>query len=284
MKEILLPINLDTNYENLLAYAKSVAIRSKARITFFYAGTRRLINTSKGSNEYESTQDPVEFCSNIRYRSYREIIAQLFEEMHQSEISFKFRYYQGTSLRGIRKQCKRNDYDLLILGVNSTQGWRGYFEGAVASKLIGEVKTPVFVVPISTDFNNIEHITYAADLTDYDPNVIQQVKSLASIFDARLTIAHVNTQHEEGQEQYLDSLEQTISDTLDYPKVYYKFFDHTDIFSGIKNFVSHNNSNMVAMINRKKFSWSELFSPKSLTRKMAQDLRVPILAFSKPSA
>lgn len=284
MKEILLPVNLNTKSENLLAYAKSVAIRTKARITFFYAGTRRSLLSDGETTEYDSSQNFESFCEKIKYKRYRETLFQLFSEMQDTEIKFRFRYYQGTSLRGIRKECRRNHYDLLILGTNTTQGWRGYLEGAVASKLIGEVRTPVFVVPISTDFNQIEHITYATDLTDYDPSIMQQVKSLATIFDARLTIAHVNTQQEEGQEKYLNSLEQTISDTLDYPKVYYKFFDHADIFSGIKNFVNHNNTNMVAMINRKKFSWSDIFSPKSLTRKMAQDLRVPILAFSKPSA
>lgn len=281
MKEILLPINLDTNYENILAYAKSVATRSNARVTFFYAGARRLINTSHSSNLFESTQDRHSFLTSIRYRSYRNIIASLFEEMDTLKLSFRFKYYQGSSLRGIRKESQKNEYDLLILGVNPYQGWRGYIEGAVASSLIGEVNIPVFIVPISNDFNSIEHITYAVDLTAYDPQVIRQVKDLASIFDAKLTIAHVNTEQEEGRESYLNSLEQTVSATLDYPKVYYKFFDHTDIFAGIKTFVSQNNPNIVAMINRKKFSWRELFSPKSLTRKMAQDLRVPILAFSK---
>jgi hypothetical protein len=138
-------------------------------------------------------------------------------------------------------------------------------------------------VPRESRYNEIRHITYAVDLTDYDPSIIQQVKHIASLFDAKLTIAHVNTDHaEQDREQYQISLERTITDTLDYPKVFYKFFDHADPFGGIKHFVSLNNSNLLAMINRKAFSWRELFfKPTSLTRKMVQEIRVPILAFRK---
>ena len=278
MKEILVPVNLRADYENLLAYAKSVAIRTDARITFFYAGTRRLL---KGATTYEQPESLASFYRRIKQGQMRQLIQQLFEEMEHARINFRFHYYLGNSLRGIKRECRTTHYDLLILGTQYTEGWRGYVEGALASKLIGEVNTPVFVVPTRTDFSQIEHITYAIDLAHYDPNIIHQVKSIAGIFDARLTIIHVNMNEETGKEQYLDSLEKTISDTIDYPKVYYKFFDHKDIFTGIQNFVQQNNANMVAMTNRKKFSWRGFFSSNSLTRKMTQNLSVPVLAFSK---
>ncbi|RMG27836.1 MAG: universal stress protein [Bacteroidetes bacterium] len=283
MKEILVPVNLRADFENLLAYAKSVAIRTEARLTFFYTGTRRLLK-GKGPNEYESTEDAASFYRRIRSNEMRGLVRRLFEESKHAQINFRFRYHLGSNTRGIIRECKSQHYDLLILGTHEQAGLRGFVHQAMASRIMGEVNTPVLVVPISSSFSQIEHITYATDLSDYDPNIIKQIKSIAAIFDARLTIAHVNIEQNGQNEAYLNSLEKTISDTLDYPKVYYKFFDHADPLGGIQKFVKQNDTHLLAMINRKKFRWSELFSPKSLTRKMARNMTIPVLAFSKPSS
>jgi len=170
-----------------------------------------------------------------------------------------------------------------VLSALSAPGIIGYVQRTYLSMMIGETDTPVLMVPDRSKYMAIDNITYAVDLTDYDSSIIQQVKALATLFDAKLNIVHVNNskQSQEEREQYLHSLEKTITDTLDYPKVNYKFFDYSDTYLGITNFVRHNNTQLVAMINRKKFSWKELFTVKSMTRKMIKDLNVPLLAFSK---
>lgn len=279
MKEILVPINLHADVDHLLAYVRSVAIRTDARVTFLYTSSRRLVKGA--SSEYQSHEPSEPYFKRVRSGRIRRKLRQFFEANQHAGISFRFQAAVGTTLRAISRACKQHAYDLLILGTPNTQGWRAYLNSALASRIISAVNTPVLLVPNQPEIDRIEHITYAVDLSDYDPNVIRQVKSIATIFDAKLTLAHVNTYEEHEQEQYRLSLERTISDTLDYPKVYYKFFDHADIFGGIKKFVAQNNSNLVAMINRKRFSWREIFSPKSLTRRMAQELSVPVLAFSK---
>ncbi|MEL7339407.1 MAG: hypothetical protein AAGM67_02895, partial [Bacteroidota bacterium] len=101
-------------------------------------------------------------------------------------------------------------------------------------------------------------------------------------FDAKLTIVHINEAPSKAEkEAYRNVLESMISATLDYPKVYYKFFDHADPLGGIRKFIDMNNSNLLAMTNRKKGSWRDRFFPKSLTQQMARELEVPLLAFRK---
>ena len=172
----------------------------------------------------------------------------------------------------IIRETFRNTYELIVMGHKEYKGVRSLLNEARVSKVIGQVNIPVFAIPMEQHFKNIDHITYAVDLTDYDPRIIRQVKSIAQIFDARLSITHVNSETEVEKEKYLLALEKTISDTLDYPKVTYKFFDHSDPLKGILNFMKLNNSNMVAMISRTKFSWRQLFSPKSMTQLMSRKL------------
>lgn len=281
MKRILVPVNLRSDYENILGYAASVAVRSNAVLTVFYAGGTRLLK-NKTRRVFSSDIPSEEMFREIRNPHILAASQQIWESLSARNIQFEFKFATSSSIYEIIRETQESAYELVIMGTHAAPGLRGYFRTALASRLIADVQAPVFIVPAKRDYNEIQHITYAVDLTEYDPQIISQVKAIASMFDAKLTIVHVNSQEpREGNEKYMNSLERTISDTLDYPKVYYKFFDHADPLSGIKKFVDQNNINLLAMINRKKFSWKNFFSNPGFTHKMTRDGSVPILAFHK---
>ena len=283
MKKILVPIDLRSDYANVIDYATAVANRSQARIVVYYAGGRRFFQHTE-NDCYAAEQDSQPFLDSIRNEKLKEQVKSLFTYFKGHRVAFDFHVAAKSADSHLIRHSLEGQYDLMIMATDSATGIRGYVQRAWASRLVGTVNLPVLMVPASSRFDEIGHITYAVDLTDYDPHVIRQVKAIATMFDAKLTIAHVNPQVEVEKEQYLSSLEQTISDTLDYPKVYYKFFDHVDTVAGIKKFVQFNNTHVVAMINRKRFSWGDLFSDRSMTRKMSRELTVPLLAFAKYSA
>jgi nucleotide-binding universal stress UspA family protein len=278
MKRILVPIDLRSDYENTLNYARSVAQRAGAELTLLlrsFPGLAR--NAARG---YTAGEDARLIL--LPGTRTAQALSAICQSLREEQVAFRLRFTSGRTIPSIIRESERSSYDLLMIAGETVSGAFRWLRGAIATRLIGSVRVPVFVVPARSRFNEIRHITYAVDLNDYDPAIVQQVKSIAALFDAKLTIAHVNeTYQESDRERYLLSLERTISDTLDYPKVYYKFFDHADPFGGIKKFVSMSDSNLLAMINRKKFTWKDLFSPKSLTRKMAKEISIPLLAFKK---
>ena len=280
MKQILVPINLRSDYENLMKYVVSVGTKSQAKITLFYAGGKRILKGG-GKAVFQRGEDFDQFSQGIKHNRIHQSIESICQTLVNANIDFNFKFVPGRSFYEIIRETRRSNYDLVIMGTHAHTGWRGYLSGALASKVTEEVSTPVFVVPARSKFNEIEHITYAVDLTDYDPRIIQQVKSIASLFDAKLSITHVNREGEDEREQYLLSLERTIADTIDYPKIYYKFFDHADPMRGLIKFVDLNNSNLIAMINRKKFSWKTIFSNDHMTREVSRRVSVPVLAFNK---
>ena len=273
MKSILVPVQLQSNYANLIDYSIALAKKSRAHVTFLVHDTSSWLK--QVSRSAVASQTPSKF------------VEPLIEQLESADVDFTLKNVKGRIVTNSIRECQNHSYDLLLLGSFGDTGPMAYIQRAYISKIIGEVEVPMLFIPNGRKFTHLENITYATDLTDYDPRIIQQVKSIAGLFDANLSVVHINVQEKEQQierEKYLLSLEQTISDTLDYPKIYYKFFDHSDTFTGIKKFVKQNNIQMIAMTNRKKFSWSDLFSGKSLTRKVAHDLSVPLLAFSKFSS
>jgi nucleotide-binding universal stress UspA family protein len=278
MNQILIPLNPRSDYENILNYAESVAQKSGARLVLLYAGGRRAI---KGQDQTYHSHHPIgDFIDSIRKKRVQAHIRSICQRLLARSVNFTIQLVNRSGSGEIIDADQQADHDLILMGTHSRPGFRGIFEGSLASRVIGAVKTPVFVVPGRNRYNEIRHITYAVDLTDYDPSIIQQVKSIATLFDAKLTIAHVNSGANDkvNKENYLNSLERTISDTLDYPKINYRFFDHADPLAGLKKLINLEDSQMVAMTNRNtRYRW---FS-RSLTRKMARELTVPVLAFRK---
>lgn len=274
MKRILVPIHPKSDLENILQYAEAMALRSHASLTLLLLG-------GWGRQSLELGSDLQGYVAQLPNR-LRAVFETIACRLNEKDIRFEAKPVRGIFLSGLLREIQAQSYDLLIVGRSSAPGIRSFLRSQLISRLIGLSRTPVFVIPPKSRFSEIRHITFAVDLTDYDPAIIRQIKAIAGLFDAKLTVAHVNSSPGEGErERYLLSLERTISDTLDYPKVNYKFFDHADAFGGISHFVSLHNSEMLAMTNRRKFSLREWFSPRSLTRKMARELSVPLIAFHK---
>ncbi len=282
MKKLLVPINFNADYQNVLNYALSIAQKSRAEITLFYVSGRRFLKGHQ-TLAFQPGNDLNNFQEALPSNALGQAIQRAVDLFMEENVNFTLQVTHGNFIKRVTDMCASTTYDLILLGTDQPSGMRGFLRNNPANELLKVVNTPVFVVPAASDFVALDHITYAADLSDYDPKVIRQVKAIAALFDAKLSILHVN-QKEENKDNstYINSLEQTITDTLDYPKVNYQFFDHEDILSGIQKSVKLNKSKLVAMVNRHETNWRDSFrSPKSLTHKMAQDLNVPLLAFKK---
>lgn len=281
MKNVLVPVYAHQDWQNVLKYATSVIQRSGANLTFLVASRRGLVS---GIDHmiWRQTNDTTELAQAFKHNRIPKRLAALLKNEALVQGNLKISLHKGGLMQAILNETAQHDYDLVLSGTPGGSLIRRIFNPISLTQLINDAKAPVFIVPATGRFNEIQHITYAVDLTSYDPLVIRQVKEIASLFDAKLTIAHVNPEATMAQrETYVNSLERTISDTLDYPKIYYKFFDHADPFRGIKKFVDHSNSQMLAMINRSPLSWREIFSAKSMTMRMTRQSRIPILAFRK---
>lgn len=281
MNRILVPVNLCSDFDNILKYATSVGRRSGAEITLFYYGGRRLFK-GNGQLEYSSDQPANDLLQRVKGKRLTSSLSSIISGLSAEGINFRVKSVKRRSYSEIIRECDHSEYDMVIMGTDRSTRWGQMLGSPLANRVIGAVNAPTFVVPSKSGFNDIQHITYAVDLSDYDPSIVQQVKAIARLFDAKLSITHVNVETEpQHKEQYLNSLQRTISDTIDYPKIYYKFFDHADPLGGIVKFVDMNNSNLIAMMTRKKFSWRDIFGEKSLTRKISQKVSIPILAFHK---
>lgn len=283
MQNILIPIqNLSTS-GSWETFAKAIIQKTKPQITVLFTGSSTQLKQN-GQLAFNASTKLGDLNQFLRKQKAASRLLELCSSWTSIVENISIEFYAGSLYRGIQRLEDQSTFDLVIWAPRPRKNVvTSYWEASKTANIIGQVKSPVCVVPSSPYFAEIDHISYAVDLCDYDPQIIRQVKQIAALFDAKLTLVHVNMTEESG-DAYIHSLEKTISDTIDYPKVHYRFFDHHDISMGMKQFVDINKANLFAMTNRRRINWRDLFSTKSLTMKMVQQLPIPLIAFSKYSA
>lgn len=273
MKSLLLPLNLRSEYRNVLDYGISFALKSNGVLDILYADGSLL---KFGKWVFESGEDEAVKAAFIqRFKEAdKSKVVSVIRLLESKKINFRFILLHTSAINGIVQQIKAIDYDLMIMGTRDKAN-TGIIRGPFVNQVLAKIKTPSLIIPETLPFNEIQHITYAADLADYDDDILSGLINMARLFDAKLMLIHVNDS-DKASDHYLSVLEKTVDITLRYPKILYNFLDNTDIFTGIEKLVEVSNTNLVAMINR-----NSVHAKNNLTRRAVRDLGVPLLAYQK---
>lgn len=272
-QSIFLPLNLHSEYRNVLDYGISIAQKANAKLDVFFADGSWL---KFGKHIYSDTIK-TDFFASVSAKD-ESSIRSVIRLLESKKIKFRFIYVHASPLKAIAEQVKEQHYDLMVMGTRDKEN-KGIIRGPFVNQVLEKINVPAFIVPETLPFNDIQHITYASDLADYDENIVNQIIDIAKIFDAKLSLVHINTSPEQvNTTEYLNVLEKTVEITLQYPKILYNFLDNTDIFSGIESFVESSNTNLLAMINRKPWNVKK---DDSYTQRAIRNLDVPLLAFKK---
>ncbi len=276
MNSILLPLNLRSEYRNVLDYGIAVSLKSGGILDIFFADGS-LFKFGKWVYESsEAVENKALFLQRFKEQDKSKAIA-VIRLLESQKVNFRFTLIHTSPLGGIVQQSKAQSYDLLMMGTRDKEN-TGVIRGPFVNQVLSKIVIPSMIIPETLPFNHFEHITYAADLADYNDEVLSKLIGLARIFDARLSLVHVSNSTNTS-DNYLNVLEKTIDASLKYPKILYNFLDNADVFAGIEQFVENSNTNLLAMINR-----NSVHSKNSLTGKVLRNLGVPLLAFQTPNA
>jgi nucleotide-binding universal stress UspA family protein len=119
--------------------------------------------------------------------------------------------FLGSPMDGIESAGKSHDIDLLVLGCHGRQGLAKLALGSVAEWAIGRLHYPVLVTGPACDksFRPFRSIVLGTDLADQSLHAAQYAGSLASEYQASLTIVNVLSTASTAEQQASDELSAT---------------------------------------------------------------------------
>ncbi len=192
IKHILVPTDFSDQANNALRLACDIARKTKADITLLtvvdYPGGSAFSTLSVG------TSDPTE--NKYIQDLLKEIEANIEEipsDIDTEGINLIKKVQVGNPFTHIQDEINHNDSDLVIMGSKGSSGIDEVFLGSNTERVVRRAKVPLITVKQKVNLNDIQKILFATSLDEDDAQLVEKVKQLQSILDAKIFFTFINT-------------------------------------------------------------------------------------------
>ncbi len=198
------------------------------------------------------------------------------EKYNQTGTAVAYKIQKGRSFNdSVNLFAKKNGSGLIVMGTRGASGIAKYVFGSNTVSVLEASPIPVLTVPENAKFKTFKNVVYASDLKRLEREIKIMLPFL-KIFDSTLHVLHVA---ERGKDPEI--LQNIIKNTLkkiDYRKSTITIELEKKVENAIESFVEHLKADLIAMFAHKQSFYEKLFD-KSVTKKMAFQSKVPLLAF-----
>jgi nucleotide-binding universal stress UspA family protein len=194
MKTILVPIDFSKCSLSALAFAASVAKKTKS--------TLHLFNVTQEARYY-FIADPVAFglpyggmdnlYENIRSSSDKKMEALLNKDFLKGLKVIITTIIGDPTHIEITKHAEKIKADIIIMGSNGAGGVTGVLLGSTSERVARFSKKPVLIISSKIKNPDLKRIVFASDFRKEAYSVFPFIKSFAEIFSADLHLLTVNT-------------------------------------------------------------------------------------------
>lgn len=211
----------------------------------------------------------------------QEDIGELAAELSKQQKSKKpllHKVLMGQSFNDILiRFAKKNKADIIVMGTRGASGMKKYVVGSNTTAIIEKSDVPVLVIPENASFTALKNLVLATDLTAFE-NEVQKITPILKAFNPTLHVLHIT-----ATDKNVESLGNMVKQTLkkyDCRRSTVTIHVGKDVAAAIDSFVGDSNNDVLAMFTRDYGFFDQVFN-RSITKKMAFQSTVPLLAFRK---
>ncbi len=274
MVNILVPTDLSDLSKIALQYAIKIANKLDGTITLLYViniiqPTRATMRLQLKSFEKELVDTAKEDL---------EVFALEASKQLKTTQAIKVKVAKGFSFNDtVKREAKRLHTGLIVMGTKGASGLKKYVLGSNTASVIEVSHVPVLAVPELGEFKNFNNVVYATDLNHIEKELQTLIPYLEK-FNSTIHLAHVTSSLKEVSllEKKIDAIVQKAG----IKNVIVKVMVNKNIDEAIDYYVNTSNADLLAMFTHDVTFYEKLFN-RSITRKMAFQSKVPLLAFRR---
>ncbi len=277
MKKILFPTDFSPVAANAFSYAMHLAADLGAELHLLHvyhytmSSGMYLPDALKEALEVEMEEDANKHLEAYSKRQLAEL---------GKEIQLVPQLVYGFAQEQILEVAQKIDADLVVMGTTGASTRLGRMVGSVTAAIMAESPCPVLSIPKAFAYKPITEITYASSFEDGETNVFEKICHFANILGANMSCLHIKKESEDLKDPLIEAYDQYFLDQVKKRKLSYFLLEGNDIKSALENFLAINKTDVLAMLTHRRSLLAKLFHP-SLTREMALQTKVPLLAFQK---
>ena len=282
MKKFLFPTDFSANAQHALDYGYSLAKQVKANMIICNAVTIPAEMPQAGLVSW-----PMEESELLLQDSSRELV-QLKEKLESKDETISLNpsitciNEVGTVLNTVNSLSKYEHIDMVIVGTHGSSGLSTLLLGNHSRQMIDELNKPLLLIPPAAVITPIKKIAFATDFTDpvKDLDCIHTLIKLAKPLNAEILLTYIYNDEYRAitLQKVIDRLMIRVTDTANYPNIYYRVVKARSPVSGLGWLCAHGNIDILAMVHRSHNFIDSLFRG-SQTQTMANHIPIPLLVF-----
>jgi len=202
-RHILCPVDFSDLSILALKYAVTGAKLYKAKLTILHSESLEV-------PRYFSRAEAGRFgeeLANTKKMITRELTDHIVKDLGRlaEGLDLQYQITDAPPVDAILKAAEESHIDLIVMGTHGLSGFKRLLLGSTAENIIHDAKVPVFAVRQKqhefidvSDANatpRIERILCAAEINEYDREMLNIAVSLAERFSAKLTVLYSNEAH-----------------------------------------------------------------------------------------
>lgn len=271
MKIILAPTDFSENAKNAINYATELAKLTKAKLILFHAFHIPTVPADA------LVIMPLDDIQKDAIKALNKIKKSILLK-NGNELNIVCTAKLGFAVDEINETVKKENVDLVVMGVRGAGYLSEKLIGSVTTTLIRKATCPVLAINAEVKFKTIKKIVLACDYHKIDnESILDPIKEFASLFKSHLYILNVSSEGE-----LVSPTNKTVSGTqlihsLKDLNPSFEFVENEDIVEGINEFANDHNADLIVMIPRKHTLLENIFKERN-TKRIAFHTHIPILA------
>lgn len=274
MKRIIVPIDFSNVAESAFAFALEIASRHKAEMLLFHNFEVPVVESQFFPINYMDVYSSLEMAEFDFFKDKVAELRKIAESKNLSHVAMSHILTDGDLLYNLKDVIHREKIDFVVMGTSGVEDWFENLVGTNTGSLILNVDIPVLTIPEKTDFKEIRTIGFTTRFRDKDQMALENVLAFAKTFNSKVKCLYVKTEKSDVSEQTIDNWRARFS-TNDVQ--FYIVYDD-DVEGAVDDFLVSQEIDVLAMMTYKRSFFQKIFHA-SMTKKMAQNLTIPVLAF-----
>ncbi|MEX2234056.1 MAG: universal stress protein [Cyclobacteriaceae bacterium] len=205
-----------------------------------------------------------------------EKLIKTLSEQYKTNHPIKYQVVRGSYFPStLMKEAKRLRSGLVVMGTRGASGLTKTVLGSNTNSVIEVSHVPVLAVPENADFKGFRNVVYASDLRNVEQEIEILVRYIEK-FGSTIHLIHIvppGTDIGEGESKI-----ESVLKKFSYKNVVTLVLVDNDIHSAIDQYVEVSKADVLAMFTHELSFFEKVFD-KSMTRRMAFQSRIPLLAF-----
>jgi len=214
--------------------------------------------------------------------NYEEDIEKKFLELNMeipglSEVKHDHKSYVSFTIDAIYTAIETKKIDMIVMGTKGSHDRLEKMLGGVSSEVIRISEIPVLVVPENVTSFNPKRIAFAADFQKIDSmGKLEFLKTFGQMYDAEIIVVNVTEDDKFPFSRLVESFR--VDKFFGTMKHRFETVKNSSVKDGLFEFAAANQVDMIAVMPRKHSLFEKIFK-SSTTKKVAMEVKVPLLAF-----